>query len=136
MALDKIYYYWFNRGLRTEENLDFIKITVGSNKFTIDFGNRHVNVKRHFHNPDIVTKIREYFKSQPLQGTSPSEEIQRLDGHQEFIVYNGIKIYETFPNNALIEYFKFMVNSTLNHDFETMAYRTMDWLNSEITLEY
>ena len=136
MALDKISYNWFNRGLRTEDDIDFIKITVGSNKFTIDFGNRHVSVKRHFHNPVIITKIREFFKSQPLQGTSPSEEIQMLDGHQEFIVYNGTKIYEKIPKNPMIEYFKFIINGTLNHDFETMAYSTMDLLNGEVTLKY
>lgn len=59
-----------------------------------------------------------------------------LDVHQEFIVYNGTKIQETFPNYPLIECFKFMINSTLDHDFENKAYRTMDLLNTEVTSNY
>ena len=77
-----------------------------------------------------------YFVAKEREYIIHSWKIQILDGHQEFIADNGTKIQETFPKNPLIEYFKFMINSTLNHDFETMAYRTVDLLNSEVILKH
>ena len=101
-AEDRIYYYWFNQGLRSIDDLDMIKVSIVSKKFIIEFGNKDVSVKRQYFKIDIVAEIRQLFKSIPLVGTSPLEEIRMLDGYREYIVYNGIKIYQTHHENPLI----------------------------------
>ena len=126
MAEDRIYYYWFNQGLRSIDYLDMIKISIVSTKFIIEFGNKDVSVKRQYFKIDIVAEIRQLFKSRPLVGTSPLEEIRMLDGYREYIVYNGIKIYQTHPENPLIQSFKELINSGVGQDFEEMAFETFD----------
>jgi hypothetical protein len=126
MPEDRIYYYWFNQGLRTIDDLDMIKISIGTTKFIIEFGNKDVSVKRQYFKKDVIAEIRQLFKSKPLVGTSPLEEIRMLDGYREYIVYNGIKIYQTHPENPLIQSFKTLINSGVGQDFEEMAFATFD----------
>jgi hypothetical protein len=131
MPIDRIYYYWFNQGLRTQDDLEMIKISIGITKFIIEFGNRDTSIKRTYHNKEIVTRIREHFKKNPLIGTSPYEEIKMLDGCREYMVYNGTKIYQTYPENPLLEFFKLMINTTLDQDFENLAFSTFKLLSEK-----
>ncbi len=62
MPIHRIYYYWFNQGLRTQDDLEMIKISIGISKFIIEFGNSETSIKRTYHNKEIVTRIREHFK--------------------------------------------------------------------------
>jgi hypothetical protein len=126
MPTDRISYYWFNQGLRSTDDLDMIKISIGTTKFTIEYGKRDLSVKRQYFKKDIVAEIRQLFKSKPLVGTSPLEEIRMLDGYREYIVYNGIKIYQTHPANPLIHSFRKLINSGVGQDFEEMALEAFD----------
>ena len=42
-----------------------------------------------------------------------------LYGYWGLLVYNGTKIYQTYPENPLIEFFKLMINKTLDQEFES-----------------
>jgi hypothetical protein len=131
MPIDRIYYYWFNQGLRTQDDLEMIKISIGISKFTIEFGNSKTSIKRTYHNKENVTRIREHFKKNPLIGTSPFEEIKMLDGYREYLVFNGTKVYQTSPENPLLEFFKLMINTTLDRDFEDLAFSTFKLLSDK-----
>jgi hypothetical protein len=128
MNTDRIYYYWFNQGLRSIDDLDMIKISIGTTKFIVEFGNNDVSVKRQYFKKEIVTDIRQLFKIRPLVGTSPLEEIRMLDGYREYIVYNGTKVYQTHTENPLIHSFKALINSGVGQDFEEMAFEIFNFL--------
>lgn len=51
-----------------------------------------------------------------------------LDGYQEYIVYNGTKVYQTHTENPLIQLFKALINSGVSQDFEEMAFETFNTL--------
>jgi hypothetical protein len=93
--------------------------------------NKETSIKRTYHNKEIVTRIREHFKKNPLIGTSPFEEIKMLDGYREYLVFNGTKVYQTSPENPLLEFFKLMINTTLDQDFESLAFRTFKLLSDK-----
>lgn len=130
MPIDRIYYYWFNRGLRTQDDLEMIKITIGTTKFTIEFGNSATSIKKTYHNKVMVTRIREHFKNNPLIGKSPFEEVKLVDGYREYLVYNGTKVYQIYPENPLLEFFKLMINTTLDQDFLNLALSTFNLLSA------
>jgi hypothetical protein len=131
---DKIYYYWFNQGLRSIDDLDMIKISIGTTKFIIEFGTKYLTVKRQYFRKDIVDKANQLFKSTPLVGTSSLEEVIMLDGYREYIVYNNAKIYQTHPENPLICSFKTLINYGLGKDFIEMSFLTFDLLKDSLIL--
>jgi len=80
---DRVNYFWFNLGLRSPDDLDMIKVSLGLTKFTIEFGNRDISVKRIYFKKEVFAEIKELFKSKPLFGTTSLEEAIMIDSYRK-----------------------------------------------------
>lgn len=111
-------YVYINQGLRSLEDLDFIHIFVFPSKIRIKFGSGLITIIKEYYHQGLRELFHRYVIKYGQKSESLDDFFMMLDGHEEYIIINQIKIQDQNNDQSVASILLTELNQLFKVDFK------------------